>query len=149
MNDAIINKVQIIQRHIMRAREIYGADSVGFATNTLHQDAAIFNVLRACEAAIDLASYVIRTRKLGIPCSSAESFLLLRDAGLIDASLAERLGKLIGFRNVAVHQYVEIDANIVEAVIVRELDELLAFGDWMVELARNPMENACNPARDR
>lgn len=55
MNDLVINKIQSIQRCIQRAREEYGSDPEGFDTNYTKQDAAILNVVQACEQAIDLA----------------------------------------------------------------------------------------------
>jgi len=133
MNDIVINKIQSIQRCVRRAREEYQADRDGFATNYTRQDAALLNVLRACETAIDLANHVIRAHKLGIPVSSADSFKLLRTEQIIDTRLAERLEKMIGFRNTIIHQYTKTDLRIVEAVIVSELDELLAFADRIRE----------------
>lgn len=129
MNDIVINKIQDMQRFVRRARDVYQADPEGFAANDLRQDAALLNVLRACEAAIDLANHVIRVRKLGIPVSSADSFILLRAERIIEAPLAERIVKMVGFRNLVVHQYAEVDMQIVEAVIVSGLDDVLAFGD--------------------
>ncbi len=130
MNDVVINKIQSIQRCIRRAREEYqtGAD---FSTDYTRQDAALLNVLRACETAIDLANHVIRADHLGIPVTSADSFKLLRAEGVIDAKLAEHLEKMVGFRNVVVHQYDKIDLGIVESVITSELDELIAFADMI------------------
>jgi uncharacterized protein YutE (UPF0331/DUF86 family) len=133
MNDIVINKIQNIQRCVRRAREEYQADRDGFATNYTRQDAALLNVLRACETAIDLANHVIRAYKLGIPVSSADSFKLLHTEQIIDARLAERLEKMVGFRNTVIHQYTKTDLRIVEAVIVSELDELLAFADRIRE----------------
>jgi uncharacterized protein YutE (UPF0331/DUF86 family) len=133
MKDIVINKIQSIQRCVRRAREEYQADCDGFATNYTRQDAALLNVLRACETAIDLANYVIRDRKLGIPVSSADSFRLLQAERIINARLAERMEKMVGFRNTVVHQYTEVDIRIVQAVIVSELDELLAFADRIRE----------------
>ncbi len=133
MKDAVINKIQSIQRCVRRAREEYQADRDTFATNYTRQDAAILNVLRACETTIDLANYVIRAYKLGIPVSSADSFKLLRAEGIIDARLAERMEKMVAFRNVVVHQYTKVDIRIVEAVITSELDELLAFAEKVRE----------------
>lgn len=129
MNDVIINKVQTIQRCVRRAREEYQADAQSFASNFTRQDAAILNVVRACETAIDLANYVIRTNRLGIPVSSADVFKLLHAANIIDGNLAERMQKMVGFRNTVVHQYSAIDMRIVESVITKELDELLAFAE--------------------
>ena len=85
MNDIIINKIQSIQRCVQRAREEYESDPDGFDTSFTRQDAAILNVLRACEQAIDLANHVIRKHKMGIPSSSTESFDLLRRKSVIDA----------------------------------------------------------------
>ncbi len=133
MNDIVINKIQNIQRCVRRAREEYQADREGFAANYTRQDAALLNVVRACETAIDLANYVIRARKLGIPVSSADSFKLLRTERIIDNRLAERMEKMVGFRNTVVHQYTKVDIRIVEAVIVTELNELLAFADKVRE----------------
>jgi uncharacterized protein YutE (UPF0331/DUF86 family) len=138
MNDVVINKIQSIQCCVGRAREEYQADRDGFATNYSRQDAALLNVLRACETAIDLANYVIRAHKLGIPVSSADSFNLLRAERIIDARQAEHLQKMVGFRNTVVHQYTMVDIRIVEAVIVSELDELLAFADIVREYVNGP-----------
>jgi len=138
MNDIVINKIQSIQRCVRRAREEYQADPDGFAANYTRQDAALLNVLRACEAAIDLANHIIRAYKLGIPVSSADSFKLLRTEQIIDSRLAERMEKMVGFRNTIVHQYTQVDIRIVEAVIVSELDELLAFADRIREYVHGP-----------
>ena len=133
MNDIVINKIQSIQRCIRRAREEYQADPDGFATNYTRQDAALLNVLRACETAIDLANHVIRVNKLGIPVSSGDSFRLLQTERIIDIRLAEHLGKMVGFRNLVIHQYAKIEIRIVEAVIASELDQLLVFADRIRE----------------
>ena len=129
MNDLIINKIQSIQRCVRRAREEFQADRENFATNYSRQDAALLNVLRGCETAIDLANHVIRAYKLGIPVSSADSFKLLHTERIIDSRLADRMVKMVGFRNTVVHQYTKMDIRIVEAVIVTDLDELLAFAE--------------------
>ena len=133
MNDIVINKIQNIQRCVRRAREEYQADREGFAANYTLQDAALLNVVRACESAIDLPNYAIRAYKLGIPVSSADSFKLLRAERIIDDRLAERMEKMCGFRNTIFHQYTKVDIRIVEAVIASELDELLAFAEKVRE----------------
>jgi uncharacterized protein YutE (UPF0331/DUF86 family) len=133
MNDLVINKIQSIQRCATRAREEYQSDPEGFKTNFTKQDAAILNILRACEQAIDLANYMIKKNKLGIPTSSGESFELLRQKFVIDATLAEKLKKMVHFRNTIIHQYQQTDVSIVEAVIISGLDDLIQFGDRILE----------------
>lgn len=127
MNDVVTNKIQSIQRCVQRARDEYEADRAGFAANYSHQDAALLNVLRGCETAIDLANFVIRMYKLGIPSSSRDSFRLLYTQRIIDDRLLDRLIKMVAFRNTLVHQYTKMDIRIVQAVIVSGLDDLLEF----------------------
>jgi uncharacterized protein YutE (UPF0331/DUF86 family) len=137
MNDLIINKVESIQRCIFRAREEYAFYPAGFATDFSRQDAALLNVLRACEQAIDLANHLIRKKKMGIPASSRESFLLLRDQGVIPAELAESLARMAHFRNLLVHQYEKLDVDVVVEVITKRLDELIRFGDAVMNFAES------------
>lgn len=56
-----------------------------------------------------------------------EGFELLAKAGLLPTALAEPLKRMVGFRDVAVHDYRKLDLAIVEAMVARHLDELLAF----------------------
>lgn len=133
MNDIALNKIQSIQRCVRRAREEYAADPNSFDTNFTRQDAAVLNVLLACEQAIALANHVIKTRQLGIPTSSGESFDLLATAGIIDPDLSARLQKMVGFRNAVVHHYQRMDLEIVRSAITAGLDGLVEFGDRVVE----------------
>ncbi|MFH1115420.1 MAG: DUF86 domain-containing protein [Pseudomonadota bacterium] len=139
MNDIVINKIQSIQRCVQRAREEYESNPDGFDTDYTRQDAAILNVVRACEQAIDLANHVIRKHKMGIPSSSTESFDLLRQKSVIDAPLAERLKRMVHFRNTVIHEYQRTDMNIVRAIIVSELNDLIRFGDRIMEFGNGPM----------
>ncbi len=136
MNDTVINKVQSIQRCIGRAREEYRLAEEDFQTNFSRQDAAILNITRACEQAIDLANHTIRAAKLGIPTESAESFSLLARAGVISSGLEEKLRGMVGFRNVAVHEYQKLDIGIVESIILNGLDALLELTHHIVEFEK-------------
>jgi len=84
------------------------------------------NVVRACEATIDLANLVVRRRRAGVPNTSADAFRLLARIGVLDEPLAERLARMVGFRNVAVHAYRTLELDIVESVIREGLEDVLA-----------------------
>jgi uncharacterized protein YutE (UPF0331/DUF86 family) len=133
MNNLVINKIQSIQRCVERARQEYQEDSDGFDTDYTTQDAAVLNVLRACEQAIDLANHLIQTHKMGIPTSSTESFDLLQQKSVIDMALAKKLKQMVHFRNTVVHQYQYVDIEIVKSVIISGLDDLIQFGDRVLE----------------
>ncbi|WP_370278890.1 DUF86 domain-containing protein [Pontibacterium sp.] len=126
MNDVILNKAASIERCVKRAREEYRATD-DFLNDYTRQDAAVLNIIRACEQSIDLANYLVREHQLGLPNSSRESFTLLAQAGWYPTSLSEALEKMVGFRNVVVHEYQQVKIKIIQAVIERNLDSLLQF----------------------
>ncbi|HEU4427558.1 MAG TPA: HepT-like ribonuclease domain-containing protein [Myxococcota bacterium] len=125
--DIAAQKISSLQRCVARAHQELAGAGTTFATNFTAQDAAILNVIRACETAIDLANMMIRQRKLGIPNESRESFAILAREGILEAELGTRLQKMVGFRNLAVHRYHALDLRIVEAVITSSLEDALAF----------------------
>lgn len=122
-DDVIVGKAQIIEPCIKRARDELTA-STDFATDFTRQDAANLNIEGACDAAVDIAMRIIRLRGLGAPASAREAFETLMQNATISADLAARLGRMVGFRNLAVHQYQKLDIAIVRAVIEKNLDAL-------------------------
>jgi uncharacterized protein YutE (UPF0331/DUF86 family) len=120
-------KITSLQRCVSQARVALSTAGAEFKTNYLLQDAAVLNIIRACETAIDLANMIIRRKHLGIPAESRDSFGILVREKLLEPELGDKLQKMVGFRNLAVHRYRDLDIDIVEAVIRRNLDELLAF----------------------
>ena len=85
----------------------------------------MLNIQRACEAALDVGHYLIRRDKLGVPQSARDVFALLAQAGRIEPALADALKNMVGFRNIAVHEYQRLLLPITESIITRHLDEFL------------------------
>jgi predicted nucleotidyltransferase len=52
---------------------------------------------------------------------------LLEQHGVLEAALSGRLRKMVGFRNLAVHDYQTIDRTILESIVTTRLDDLRAF----------------------
>ena len=133
MNDIVVNKIASIQRCVARARDEYYKNPSVFTTDYTQQDAAMLNILRACENALDLANHTIKRYKLGVPSSSADSFELLRRNHVIDRTLADALQRMVRFRNTAIHQYDDLDIDIVVNVIIQHLDDIVRFTDAIME----------------
>ena len=132
MDDVVLNKAAVIERCIRRAREEYAGDPANLSGNLTRQDSIILNVQRACEAVIDLAMHLVRKRRLGIPQDSREAFDQLAAAGELDAGLAASLKRMVGFRNIAVHDYQTLNLEVVRAIVERHLDELAEFAHHAV-----------------
>ncbi len=126
MDDVALNKAAVIERCLGRVRAEHGDDPKSL-DNLTKQDSIILNLQRACEASIDLAMHLVRKHRLGIPQDSREAFELLALAGKLDRTLADALKRMVGFRNIAVHDYQALNLTIVEAIVRTRLADLAAF----------------------
>ena len=119
-DDVLLNKVAAIERCLGRIREECSGGLERLENQTV-EDAVVLNIQRACEAAIDLAMRVVSRRRLGVPQSSRAAFDLLESAGVLPSDLAESMKRMVGFRNVALQDYVKIDRAILESIIEQRL----------------------------
>jgi uncharacterized protein YutE (UPF0331/DUF86 family) len=127
MDDVLLNKAAAIQRAVRRVREEHAGDDAHLLSDQTRQDAIILNLQRACETSIDAAMHLVRVHRLGVPQETREAFVLLEKAGLLEPALAVALQKMVGFRNVAIHEYQKLDLEIVRRIVVDHLDDFLAF----------------------
>ncbi|MGH8658956.1 MAG: type VII toxin-antitoxin system HepT family RNase toxin [Gammaproteobacteria bacterium] len=136
MNQVVLNKKVSIERCIAQTRKYYAMrGELPFKDDYLKQDAIALNVQRACELCIDVANHLIKTKKLGLPQDSKDSFSLLQRAGLIDEAMMASLRAMVGFRNILVHQYQELDLDIMVEIIEHRLDGLLDFANTALALS--------------
>jgi len=128
MNDIIINKKEGIERCIKQIRFYYKLPSdISFEKDHFKQDAIAINIQRACEQSIDLANHIIKREKLGLPKASRESFSLLADNNIIPLNMAINLQKMVGFRNILIHEYRKLDITLMIDVIKNHLDNIIDF----------------------
>lgn len=126
-DDILLNKAAIIERCVRRMLE--EAHACPQLDDFTHVDALTLNVERACQAAIDMAMHVLADRHLGVPQSTAEAFLLLERAGLIAGPLTSSLCGMVGFRNVAIHQYEDLDKSVLRWIVESGYRDWIQLGE--------------------
>jgi len=126
-DDTLINKAASIERCVARAKAEYARGPETFAQDFTRQDAAILNIQRACEAALDMGQHLVRRERLGLPQSARDVFELLHAGGWLSADLAAAMKRMVGFRNIAVHYYLALQLPITVNIICPHLGEFLAF----------------------
>lgn len=127
VDDVLVNKAATIERCVARAREEYDKDPISFEHDFTRQDAAILNIQRACEAALDMGQHLIRRERLGVPQSARDVFELLNRGGWLEAQLLPVMKNMVGFRNIAVHEYQTLQLPITVAIITQHLGDFLLF----------------------
>jgi len=80
-----------------------------------------------CQATIDLGEMVIGYKKLPQPNRAGDTFDILCEDKIISRPLAEKMHKVVGFRNVLAHDYVEIDYAKLYEILQKDSDDVNEF----------------------
>lgn len=132
-DDIVLSKLTTIERCLRRVEKTYQGDPARLEDLDV-QDVIVLNLQRACEASIDLAMHVVAVKRLGVPNDARDAFEILRQAELLDAELSTRLKKMVGFRNVAVHDYQSIDMGILQRILEMHAMELSRFAETVLKM---------------
>lgn len=81
----------------------------------------------ACECVLDIAHHLVSDSGYRQPANYRDAMEVLREEGVLDADLAERLKRWMGLRNVLVHLYLEIDHGRIHDAIREDLNDLERF----------------------
>ncbi|MBW1714987.1 MAG: DUF86 domain-containing protein [Deltaproteobacteria bacterium] len=124
--DIVIAKVAIIQRCLKRIKEATHLDPESL-DNIDKQDIFVLNLQRAVQAVIDLATHIVASEGLGLPDTIKDNFHLLYEGKIIHRELAKRMEGMVGFRNIAVHNYESLDEEILKSILGEHLADLEEF----------------------
>ena len=125
----------VVQARIAKMREYVGllrrirglADERRFVKDPLIYGNAERYLQLAVQAVLDISNHIAADMNLGLPASNAELFELLVTHKVISTRLAKKLIPMAGFRNVLVHDYLEIDRHRVYGVLKRDLEDFEKF----------------------
>lgn len=123
----IENKISSARKYlkILERYKKYTADEI---KNNPDVGGAVERYLQlAAQSAIDLAEAVIAAQGLRKPSNMGENFYVLNEEGIINNDLTQELVKMVGFRNVIVHDYEEVDYEIVYDVLHNKLKDIKKF----------------------
>lgn len=87
----------------------------------------------AIQTCMDIANYIIARQKLHIPDDEENIFLVLSQEGIIEDDLAKRMKGMVNFRNILVHEYLEIDNEIVHTKLTENLQDFDKFARSIVD----------------
>ncbi len=136
--DIVFEKINRIQNCLQRIYKTVDSDLSRLDSYDT-QDIVTLNLQRAIQLTIDLAAHVVRAESLGLPQSLKENFQLLWNNKIIDISLKERMERMVGFRNIAVHDYQTLNPEILKSIVQ---DHLKDFEDFYTMVLHHFKPNA-------
>ena len=130
--EVIDARLRELSRRLRRIQSKQPRSAKALAADEDLQDILARNLEVAIQTCIDVAFHVAGTHAT-VPATAGEAFDELARRGLIERALAARLRRAVGFRNVLVHEYTDIDWKIVMQVLRTGTRDLAAFGKVVVK----------------
>ena len=93
------------------------------------------------ETCVDIASHIIADQEYRVPKSYSDTFKVLYDEKIIDDRLFNALGKMAKFRNIVVHHYDKVDAEIVIGILKKDLRDFESYKDAIISFLKSDAEN--------
>jgi uncharacterized protein YutE (UPF0331/DUF86 family) len=123
----IEEKLESLRRCLERIREKRTETAEALKKDIDRQDIVSVNLTRAVQLCVAIAAHLLTATDQPLPGTMGESFDRMVSANLIPQHLADRMKAAVGFRNVAVHSYRQIDWDIVFAITTEHLEDFEEF----------------------
>jgi len=124
--DIILAKTGNIQKCLRRIKETTGLNPESL-NDIDKQDIFVLNLQRSIEAAIDIAAHIVASEGLGLAAAIKDNFRFLNEAGIIDENLLKKMESMVGFRNIAVHDYQSMNLDILKSILTNNLKDVEDF----------------------
>lgn len=125
--DLVAKKLVRIETCVRELRDLAKPESL--KTDVKEQRFVEHTLQIAIEAALDVASHVVSDQHLGEPETNHALFDLLSRNGWVPLEMLATLHSMVGLRNVVVHEYDDVDLDILKDVLANRLGDLIAFVD--------------------
>jgi uncharacterized protein YutE (UPF0331/DUF86 family) len=130
----IEDKLERLRRCVQRIEQKRPSTAEALVTDYDLQDILSVNLERAVQLCVDIAAHIIADREVSAPTTMAAAFEALHTLHILSSDLANSMKKAVGFRNIVVHNYQEIDWRIVFNICHHKLDDFRAFAQVIMSL---------------
>ena len=121
-------RIAKIREYVALLRQIRSmTDERRFASDPLTYGNGERYLQLAIQSVLDISNHVVADLGLGLPADSKELFVLLAKRKIVYTRLAKKLTSVAGFRNLLVHEYLEIDRHRVYQVLRDDLGDFEKF----------------------
>lgn len=128
----IAQKLESLRRCLLRVESKTPADLQTLLADPDLQDVIVLNLTRAVQLCVDITSHLLADTPEAAPNTMGESFTLAATLQIIAEDTAAKLKRAVGFRNVAVHDYEDINWAMVYAICTQHLQDFRDFAQQIV-----------------
>ena len=123
----ILRKISEIEMYRSQIEEFSNITTKEYRENWKTQRIVERTLQIMIEICVDISNHIISEGEMRVPVSYADTFKILHENGVIDSDLLDTMAKMAKFRNIVVHQYEEVDAEIVVLILKKHLCDFERF----------------------
>jgi len=125
--DVIYYKIEILKRYVDRIKAKRPQSSAVLAKEFDRQDIILMNLQRAVKICVDIAAYILAGSTLPPPMSMEDAIYQIYMLEIISKTTCEKMQRSVKFRNIAIHEYDNINWEIVYSIISNHLDDFREY----------------------
>jgi len=131
--EVLRKRIQKIDEYLQLLGRYPSIPLADFLSEPEHYNSAERLLQLAIEATIDMGNHLVADMNLGHPDYGAQIPDILADKALISRELADIWVKMIGLRNILVHDYLDINHQIVYEIIQNQLKDLTTLRNFFAQ----------------
>ncbi|MBU1087509.1 MAG: DUF86 domain-containing protein [Candidatus Omnitrophica bacterium] len=127
--NVITSRIEQIDKHLERIFPYSKMPREDFLKDISAQDIVEYNLFQTINHIIDVIQHIVIDEDYGLPQTAYEAAQFFLEKGVFDPADMELLKKMIGFRNIVGHDYIDLDKNVVYFILTdgqKDIQRILA-----------------------
>jgi len=134
----VLRKLSELDEYYQQIRELKSTTVAEYSRNWKVQRIIERTLQMMIETCIDVAGHIIADQGFRVPKNYSDTFSVLHENSILDDRLHVSLKKMAQFRNIVVHHYDKIDAEIVIGILQRDINDFIAYKDAIISYLQKP-----------
>jgi len=132
----ILRKLAEVEEYLGQIREYENIAVEQYAQDWKIQRIVERTLQIMIETCVDIAAHIISDKGFRTPKSYADTFSILYERGILAEELFKKIDKMAKFRDIVVHHYDKVDAEILSGILQRDLGDFLSYKNAIVAMLK-------------
>ena len=133
----ILRKLSELDQYFKQIKEYEGITVAEYSDDWKIQRIIERTLQMMIETCVDIAGHIIADKGYRTPTSYSDSFRVLQEEKVLSDKLFSALDKMAKFRNIVVHHYDKVDAEIVVGILKKDLKDFTGYRDAIVNFLKS------------
>ena len=122
--NVVVSRIEKIDKHLERISSYNKLAYNDYLKDVNAQDIVEYNLFQIVNHVIDIVQHIVVDEDYGFPQTAYEASKILCDKGILDEDDLKLLRKMIGFRNVIGHDYINVNKEEVYFILTKVKEDI-------------------------